>query len=130
MVKALTVGISVLTGILIGRIQVVRNHDANEAIAVAKRAEKRAVKAEVNEMQTRIALRINERKIVDMWRQLEPMLDDFTQADTLVDRHAARQRIQSLRWEMQAVDAAIHASNSFGERRIDDEIDVRTAWLK
>jgi hypothetical protein len=125
MVKALTVGISVLTGILIGRIQVVQNHDANEAIVAAARAEKRADEAKVDALRTRILLTRTERKVVDMWRHLEPMLEDFTHASSPIDRDSARQRIQSLRWEMQALDTAITASNEVGVTT-----DVRTAWLK
>src|SRR5689334_16638305 len=109
MVKALTVGLCVATGILIGRIQVVQNHDANEAIAAAKRADKRADEARLDAIRTRVLLDRNERKIVTMWRQLEPMLEDFTYASSPVDRDAARRKIQSLRWEMEALDAAITA---------------------
>lgn len=124
MMKALTVGLCVATGILIGRIQVVQNHDANAAIAAAKRADKRADEARLDAIRTRVLLERNERKIVTMWRQLEPMLEDFTYASSPVDRDVARRRIQSLRWEMDAYDAAITAIRDVAEP------DVRTAYLK
>jgi len=110
MVKALTIGISVMTGILIGRVQIVENHEANEAIVASERAEKRAAVAKRDALRTRVLLDRTERRVVDMWRRLEPMLEDYTRADTLIDRDAARRRIQSLRWEMDVVDATITAS--------------------
>ena len=110
MVKALTVGISVMTGILIGRIQIIENHEANDAIAASARMEKRFVAAKREAVRTRTLLDKTEHQLVNMWRRLEPMVEDFTQADSLVDRDAARRRIQSLRWEMSAVDATITAA--------------------
>ena len=110
MVKALTIGISVMTGILIGRVQIVENHEANEAIVASERAAKRAAVAKREAQRTRVLLDKTERRVVDMWRRLEPMLEDYTRADTLIDRDAARRRIQSLRWEMDVVDATITAS--------------------
>jgi hypothetical protein len=124
MVKALTVGLCVATGILIGRIQVMQNHDANAAIAAAKRADKRADEARLDAIRTRVLLDRNERKIVTMWRQLEPMLEDFTYASNPVDRDVARRKIQSLQWEMEALDAAITAIHDVAEP------DLRTAYLK
>jgi len=110
MVKALTIGISVMTGILIGRVQIVENHEANEAIVASERAAKRAAVAKREAQRTRVLLDKTERRVVDMWRRLEPMLEDYTRAETLIDRDAARRRIQSLRWEMDVVDATITAS--------------------
>ena len=110
MVKALTIGISVMTGILIGRVQIVENHEANEAIVASERAAKRAAVAKREAQRTRVLLDKTERRVVDMWRRLEPMLEDYSRAETLIDRDAARRRIQSLRWEMDVVDATITAS--------------------
>lgn len=110
MVKALTIGISVLTGILIGRIQVIENHEANDAIATSERVEKRLVEVKREALRTRTLLDKTERQVVSMWRRLEPMLEDFTKAESLIDRDAARRRIQSLKWEMEAVDATITAA--------------------
>lgn len=110
MVKALTIGISVLTGILIGRIQVIENHEANDAIATSERVEKRLVTTQREALRTRVLLDKTERQVVNMWRRLEPMLEDFTQAESVIDRDAARRRIQSLKWEMEAVDATITAA--------------------
>ena len=110
MVKALTIGISVMTGILIGRVQIVENHEANEAIVASERAAKRAAVAKREAQRTRVLLEKTERRVVDMWRRLEPMLEDYSRAETLIDRDAARRRIQSLRWEMDVVDATITAS--------------------
>ena len=128
MVKALTIGISVLTGILIGRIQIIENHEANDAIATSERVEKRLVEVKREAQRNRILLDKTERYVVNMWRQLEPMLEDFTQADSIVDRAAARQRIQSLKWEMEAVDAAITAAReTTGE---DQRAVYRQAFVK
>jgi hypothetical protein len=110
MVKALTIGISVMTGILIGRVQIVENHEANEAIVASERAAKRAAVAKREAQRTRVLLDKTERRVVDMWPRLEPMLEDYSRAETLIDRDAARRRIQSLRWEMDVVDATITAS--------------------
>ncbi len=109
MVKALTIGLSVLTGVLIGRIQIIENHEANEALASSERVEKRLVAAKREVVRTRALLDTTERQLVSMWRRLEPMLEDFTKADGLIDRDAARRRIESLRWEMSSVDATITA---------------------
>jgi len=128
MVKALTIGISVLTGILIGRIQVIENHDANDAIASSERVEKRLVTVKREAIRTRALLDKTERQVVNMWRRLEPMLEDFTQADSLIDRDAARRRIQSLKWEMDTVDATITAGReATGE---DERAATRQAFVK
>ena len=132
MVKALTIGISVMTGILIGRIQIVENHDANEAIAAGERAEKRAEAAKREALRTRILLDKTERHVVRLWRELEPLLVELTDADDMA-RHQARQRIQTLRWQMDAVDVTITAAREASGTRSDDEINrtaTRQAWLK
>jgi hypothetical protein len=110
MVKALAIGVSVLTGILIGRIQIIENHEAKEAIASSERMEQRLVAAKHDAERTRRLLDKTERQLLGMWRRLEPMLEDFAQADSLIDRDAARRRIQSLRWEMSTIDATINAN--------------------
>jgi hypothetical protein len=128
MVKALTVSVSVLTGVLIGRIQIIENHDAKDAIANSERVEKRLVAAKREATRTRALLDKTERQVVSMWRRLEPMLEDFTKSDSLIDRDAARLRIQSLRWEMASVDATITASR---EAAGDDErTAMRQAYVK
>jgi hypothetical protein len=90
----------------------------------AKRADKRADEARLDAIRTRVLLDRNERKIVTMWRQLEPMLEDFAYASNPVDRDVARRKIQSLQWEMEALDAAITAIHDVAEP------DLRTAYLK
>lgn len=110
MVKALTVGLSVMAGILIGRVQIIENHEANDAIAASEHMEKRFVAAKREATRTRVLLDKTERMVVGMWRQLEPMLEDYTRADSPIERDSARRRIQTLRWEMQAVDAQITAA--------------------
>lgn len=110
MVKALTIGISVMAGILIGRVQVIENHEANEAIAASARMTERFTAAKREAVRTRTLLDKTERQLVGMWRDLEPLLEDFTRAESLVDRDAARRRIDVLRWEMGAVDATITAA--------------------
>ena len=128
MVKALTIGISVLTGIVIGRIQVIENHEANDAIATTERVEKRLVEVKREAIRTRTLLDKTERQVVHMWRKLEPMLEDFTQAESLIDRDAARRRIQSLEWEMDAVDATITAAReASGEN---ERATTRQAYVK
>ena len=128
MVKALTVGISVLAGILIGRIQVVENHDANEAIAASDRAEKRAEVAKRDAIRTRLLLDKTERQMIGMWRRLEPLLEDFTRADGLIDRDSARRRIESLRWEMDSASAVITAARE--ATGADERTHTRQAWVK
>lgn len=110
MVKALTVSISVLAGVLIGRIQIIENHDANDAIASSERMTQRFISAQRDAVRTHALLDRTERQVVHLWRKLEPMLEDFTRADSLIERDNARRKIQSLRWEMQAVDATITAA--------------------
>jgi hypothetical protein len=128
MVKALTIGLSVMTGILIGRIQIIENHDANDAIASSERVEKRFIAAKREAVRTRALLDKTERQLVSMWRRLEPMLEDFTKADGLIDRDVARRRIESLRWEMSTVDATITASReATGE---DPRTAMRQAYIK
>ena len=109
MVKALTVGISVMAGILIGRIQIIENHEANNAIVTSEKASARAAAAKRDAIRTRTLLDKTERQVIAMWRRLEPMLEDFTQADNPIDRDAARRSIQTLRWEMDTIDARITA---------------------
>ena len=128
MVKALTVSVSVLTGILIGRIQIVENHEANDAVVASERMEKRFVVAKREAVRTRTLLDKTERQLVSMWRRLEPMLEDFSQADSLIDRDAARRRIQSLRWEMTTVDATITAARELGGE--DARTATRQAYVK
>lgn len=128
MVKALTIGLSVMAGILIGRIQIIENHEANEAIAASERVEKRYAAAKREAVRTRVLLDKTERQLVGMWRRLEPMLVDFTTADGAMDRDAARRRIESLRWEMSSVDATITAARELtGE---DPRTAMRQAYVK
>jgi len=128
MVKALTISVSVLTGILIGRIQIIENHEAKDAIESSERMEKRFVSIKREAVRTRSLLDKTERQLVGMWRRLEPMLEDFTQADSLIDRDNARRKIQSLRWEMTTVDATITAAReATGE---DARTAVRQAYVK
>ena len=128
MVKALTIGLSVMAGILIGRIQIIENHEANDAIASSERVEKRFIAAKREAIRTRALLDKTERQLVNMWRRLEPMLEDYTKADDLIERDAARQRIQSLRWEMSTVDATITAAReASGE---DPRTAMRQAYVK
>ena len=110
MVRALTIGISVMTGILIGRIQIIDNHEAKEAVRATARAEQRADAAKRDATRTRLLLDHAERQLLGMWRRLDPMLEDFTAASSIIDRDFARRRIESLRWEMSSVDAAITAA--------------------
>ena len=91
---------------------------ANEASG-ERRAEKRLVSAKREAVRARILLDKTETQLVGMWRKLEPMLEDFTQAETIVDRDSARRRIQTLRWEMQSLDATVTASR---------EVAPRAAW--
>ncbi len=128
MVKALTIGISVLTGILIGRIQVIANHEANEAITASTRAETRAAAAKREVTRTRVLLDKTERQMISMWRRLEPMLEDFAQADSIIDRDVARRRIQSLRWEMDTIDATITAAREAAGD--DPRTAMRQAYVK
>jgi hypothetical protein len=122
MKQAFVVGISVMAGILIGRIQLVENHEANDAMRAADRADKRATTAQRDATRTRVLLDAAEKRVVSMWQRLEPMLVDFTSADSVVDRAQARQRIDQLRWEMQSVEAKITAS-----RELATGVDARTA---
>jgi hypothetical protein len=128
MVKALTIGVSVLAGILIGRIQTIENHAANDAIAASERAEKRATDSKREVIRTRTLLDHTERQMITMWRTLEPMLEDFTQADDRFERDEVRQRIQVLRWEMQRLDAVITAARETNGE--DERALTRQAWLK
>ena len=128
MVKALTIGLSVMTGILIGRIQIIENHEANEAIATSERVEKRLVAAKREAVRARVLLDKMERQLVGMWRRLEPMLEDFTKADGLIARDAARRRIESLRWEMSTVDATITAAREMSGE--DPQTAMRQAYVK
>ncbi len=128
MVKALTIGISVLTGILIGRIQVIENHEANEAITASTRAETRAAAAKREVTRTRVLLDKTERQMISMWRRLEPMLEDFAQADSIIDRDVARRRIQSLGWEMDTIDATITAAREAAGD--DPRTAMRQAYVK
>jgi hypothetical protein len=127
MVKALTVGLSVMTGILIGRVQIIENHEANDAIAANERMEKRFVSVKREAVRTRALLDKTEVQLVGMWRKLEPMLEDFTQAETMLERDGARRRIQSLRWEMQAVDVTITAAREASGEGHDK---LRQAYVK
>lgn len=128
MVKALTVGLSVMAGILIGRVQIIENHEANEAIKASERMEKRLAASKREATRTRILLDKTEVQLVGMWRKLEPMLEDFTRAETLIDRESARRRIESLRWEMQAVDATITAAREASGD--DPRTAMRQAYVK
>lgn len=128
MVKAFTIGVSVMAGILIGRIQIVENHDANVALAAYARAEQRAEAAKSEALKTRILLDKAERHVIRLWRELEPLLVDMTDEDSVLARHQARQRIQNLRYQMDAVEATINATreaSAEGERTA-----TRQAWLK
>ena len=120
MVKALTVGISVMAGILIGRIQIIEDHEANAAVAIAERASARAAAANRDAIRTRALLDRTERQVIAMWRRLDPMLADFTHADSPIDRDAARRRIEALRWQMESLDVTLVASQHAGD-------DLRTA---
>jgi hypothetical protein len=128
MVKALTVGLSVMTGILIGRVQIIENHEANDAIAANQRLEKRFVSAKREAVRTRALLDKTEVQLVAMWRKLEPMLEDFTQAETLFERDSARRRIQALRWEMQTLDVTITAAREASGEGTHDGL--RQAYVK
>lgn len=128
MVKALTISVSVLTGILIGRIQIIENHAANDAIATTERIEKRFATTKREAIRTRALLDKTERQVVSMWRRLEPMLEDFTRAESPIDRDAARRRIESLRWEMATVDATITAARELGGD--DPKTAMRQAYVK
>lgn len=128
MVKAFTIGVSVMTGILIGRVQIVEDHAANAAIRASERAAQRAATAEREAVRTRVLLDRTERQLVAMWRRLEPMLEDLTHAETLIERDAARRRIQSLQWEMSAVDATITAARETAGD--DPRTAMRQAYVK
>lgn len=110
MMRAVTAGICVMTGILIGRVQIIENHDANDAVAANEQLTQRFVAVQREAVRTRVLLDKTEVQLVDMWRRLEPMLEDFTQAETLLERDGARRRIKALRWEMGSVDAVITAA--------------------
>jgi hypothetical protein len=125
---ALTITVSVMAGILIGRIQIIENHEANEAIAASERLEKRFTAAKREVVRTRALLDKTERQLIGMWRRLEPMLEDFTRADGLIDRDAARRRIESLRWEMSSIDATITAAREMGGD--DPQTAMRQAYVK
>lgn len=112
MQQAFTVGVAVMAGILIGRIQIVEDHEANEAIVASERASKRALDARREAIRTRTLLDHTERKVVDMWRRLDPLLDDYAGATTVIERDAARRRMQQLRWEMDAFQAPIIAATT------------------
>jgi hypothetical protein len=126
--NALTISLSVMAGILIGRIQIIENHDANEAIATSKHLEKRLSAAKREVIRTRALLDKTERQLIGMWRRLEPMLEDFTKSDGLIDRDAARRRIESLRWEMSSVDATITAGREMAGE--DPQTAMRQAHVK
>lgn len=128
MKQAFIVGMSVMAGILIGRIQIIENHDANDAIREADRADQRALAARREVNRTRAILDSTEKHVIAMWRQLEPMLDDFLHADSVVDRQAARQRIEVLRWDMETVDAKITAARELGGS--DERTAMRQAFVK
>lgn len=128
MMKALPIGLSVMTGILIGRVQIVENHEANDAIAANERLEKRFASVKREAVRMRTLLDKTEVQFVGMWRSLEPMLEDFTQAETILERDSARRRIQALRWEMQAVDATITAGREASGD--DPRTAMRQAYVK
>ena len=125
---ALTISVSVMAGILIGRIQIIENHEANEAIEASQRLEKRFDAAKREVVRTRTLLDKTERQLIGMWRRLEPMLEDFTKADGLIDRDAARRRIESLRWEMSSIDATITAAREMAGE--DPKTAMRQAYVK
>jgi hypothetical protein len=129
MKQAFVVGISVMAGILIGRVQIVSNTDADEALRSADRADQRALTARRDAIRTHALLDATEKKLSAMWQRLEPMLADFTQAANIVDRDQARQRIQQLRWEMQSVDAKITAGRELATG-VDERTAMRQAFVK
>jgi hypothetical protein len=109
MQKAFTVGVAVMAGILIGRIQIVEDHEANAAIEASERADKRALDARRDAIRSKTILDKTERKVVDLWRRLDPLLEDYAAATTVIDREAARHRMEQLRREMDAFQAPILA---------------------
>src|SRR5688500_13137361 len=119
MVKALTIGLSVMAGILIGRIQITENHAANAAIESSDHAAARAASAKREVIRTRALLDKTERQVIRMWQRLEPLLEDFAYAESPIARDDARRRIQALRWEMDTIDATITAAREAGGADVD-----------
>jgi inorganic pyrophosphatase len=110
MQKAIMIGFAVMGGILLGRIQLVTNHEANDAIAAQAQTEQQLVEARAEARATKAQLAKLQHRFIETWRQLDPMLEDYVSSTGVVDRETARLRIEQLRWDMDVVEARLVAT--------------------
>ncbi len=104
------IGFAVMGGIVLGRVQLSTNHAANDAIELQARTERELFKARTEARGNAARVVKLERQFVSMWQRIDGVLAYHAAADDVMEREAARHRLEQLRWDMDVVEARLVAA--------------------